>query len=147
MHQERFGKHLQADCSALFRDSDGKSACRAYKTRSGGCRLFPWNPLQLSNTEYEDLPRIPIYKSGRYITFSVVNEGVDSNGNPERKLVFDQKDVTNDDFEIVNYLPFSERCSFRFIDVTEKMKRKRPNLICKVAKEPVVHMQKPESLK
>lgn len=131
--QSRFNKKLLSGCKRMIR-VEGKCGCSQYLTRPSGCRRFPWHPLQLSNTDFEDLPRIPVYKSGRYLTMSIIEE------NGESKLVINEKDVTKDDFEIIGYKPLSSICSYRFEDVTEYMKRNRPHLICEDAKDPVVNM-------
>ena len=129
-------------CSFMVRDSEGKIICKGYKGRDFGCRAFPWHPLQLTNTECEDLPRIPIYKSGRYLTSTPVEE-VDEKGSKIVRHVIDQKDVTKDDGIIVGYNPFSTVCTFRFEDITDDFKVRFPNMKVRRALGPVVAMRKP----
>ena len=131
----RFNKKLLAGCKRMIRVGLGICGCREYQVRPSGCRRFPWHPLQLSNTDFEDLPRIPIYKSGRYLTTTIIEE------NGELKAAINESDVTDDDFKIIGYKPLGTKCTYRFEDVTEYMKRNRPHLLLRDGEDPVVNMR------
>jgi hypothetical protein len=140
------GSMLHANCERLGKDGAGLAICKDWKNRGGGCRHFPWHPLQLSNTERGDLPRIPRYKSGRMLTMKLVNRPKTPDGITTADFKIDQADVTEDDTIIVGWEPFSTVCTYMFVDVTEDIRKNRPYAVVKPFKDPVIIMRRPRWL-
>jgi hypothetical protein len=102
----------------MKRMDDGKPGCLNYEDRGRGCRLFPWHPDQLSNTERGDLPRVPIFNTAQPPTVTSREVPAD-NGVSVLYQELESKEVKREELKIIDWAPFSTVCSYVFVDVTD----------------------------
>jgi hypothetical protein len=101
---------------------DGKPKCTVHNKTDRGCHMFPWHPIQLINTERDDLPRIPVYQRGKTLYYGR-NEGLG-------------------DVAFVYWAPLGEVCKYAFIDVTDELTENQRKKV-KSVEDPRVHFTKP----
>lgn len=108
-------------CQLQDHDEEGRIICKSHGKSFGQCRTFPWHPLQLTNVDRDDLPRIPTY----------IHENTLWLGLPP-----ELKDLA----KFAGWAPFSKACPYKFTDVTDTLTDRQKENVKQAANPVVIHV-------